>query len=89
MTTTLSDDDILKLYRDKYFSGSYRGIRTFQALLKTDRNIEIPLKRLYSVVRNDPIYLMHVNPTKIFQRRKYIVRSVQIILKIEQMRGFI
>jgi len=75
MKTTISDEDILKLYRDKYFSGSYRGIRTFQALLKTDKNIDVPLKRLYNAVKNDPIYLMHTTPTKIFQRRKYIVRS--------------
>jgi len=29
------DSEILKLYRDISFPGSFRGIKTFQALLKT------------------------------------------------------
>jgi len=72
----LSDEEILKLYRDKNFSGSYSGVRTFQVLLKTQLNVDVPLKRLYDILKTDPIYLMHLQPIKHFPRRKYVVRNV-------------
>ncbi len=48
----ISDQKILELWRDPTFSGSYRGIRTFQLLLKTDLNIDISQNRLYSILKN-------------------------------------
>jgi hypothetical protein len=57
----LSDDEI-------------RGIRTFQAFLKTDMKIDIPEKRLYNILKNDAIYLLHLQPKRKFTRRKYDVR---------------
>ena len=53
--TTISDKKILELWRDPNFSGSYRGIKTFQTLLKTDLNIDVEENRLYKVIKNDPI----------------------------------
>jgi hypothetical protein len=70
----LSDDEILKLWKNPDFDGSFRGIRTFQAFLKTDMNIDIPEKRLYNILKNDAIYLLHLQPKRKFTRRKYDVR---------------
>jgi hypothetical protein len=70
----VSDEDILKLWRDPSFSGSYRGIKTFQILLKTDKDIDVPQKRLYQIVKNDPIFLIHQRPIRNFERRQYDVR---------------
>lgn len=68
----VSDEDLLKLWRDPTFSGSYRGIKTFQILLKTDKNIDVSENRLYKVIKKDPIFLIHqkpgVNVTKYFKR---------------------
>jgi len=46
----LSDEEILKYWRDEKFSGSYRGGRIFQSLLKTDLNEDVPLSRIYKVL---------------------------------------
>ena len=70
---SLSDQDILKLWRDPSFPGSYRGVRTFQILLKTDLNIDIPETRLLKVLKSDPIYLIHQKPQRNFERRHYYV----------------
>jgi hypothetical protein len=71
----ISDEKLLKLWRDPTFSGSYRGIKTFQVLLKTDLNIDVPEKRLYSVLKKDPIFLIHTKPIRKIERRHYDLRS--------------
>jgi hypothetical protein len=70
----LTDEDILKLWRDPKFSGSFRGVKTFQVLLKTDLNIEVSERRLYKILKNDSIYLMHKKAIRHFARRHYDVR---------------
>jgi hypothetical protein len=72
--TEISDSNILKIWRDPSFNGSYRGIKTFQILLKTDLNIEVSEKRLYKVLKQDPIYLIHLRPHRHFERRHYDLR---------------
>jgi hypothetical protein len=71
--STISDRKILELWRDPTFSGSYRGIKTFQVMLKTDLNIEVSQKRLYSVLKQDKNYIMHQKPIRNFDRRHYDV----------------
>jgi len=70
---SLSDEDILKLWRDPTFAGSYRGVKTFQTLLKTDRNITISEKQILNALKTDPLYLIHQRPKRYFSRRKYNV----------------
>ena len=72
--TTVSDEQLLQLWRDPNFSGSYRGIKTFQILLKTDKNIDVSQERLYSVVKKDPIFLIHQRPIRNIERRPYDIR---------------
>jgi hypothetical protein len=71
--TAVTDKKLNELWRDPNFSGSYRGIRTFQVLLKTDLNIEVSKKRLYSVLKKDKNYIMHQKPVRNFERRHYDV----------------
>jgi hypothetical protein len=70
----VSDEYLLKLWRDPNFSGSYRGIKTFQVLLKTDKNIDVTEKRLYQVLKKDRIFLIHQRPIRNFDRRPYDIR---------------
>lgn len=72
----ISDEALLKLWRDPSFEGSYRGARTFQVILKTNLNIDVPLQRLYKVLAKDQIYLLHQKPHRYFPRRKYYVHSL-------------
>ena len=51
--TQISDEELLKYWRNENFSGSYRGARIFQVLLKTDENIDVPLSRIYKVLSKD------------------------------------
>ena len=71
MVNPVSDDYILKLWRDPTFNGSYRGIKTFQTLLKTDLNIDVSEKYLYKLLKTDPIFLIHQKPQRQIQRRSY------------------
>ena len=70
---SLSDEEILKLWRDPSFAGSFRGVRTFQVLLKTDLNVDISENRLLQILKSDPIYLIHLRPQRNFERRHYYV----------------
>ena len=75
MSTNISDKKILELWRDPNFSGSYRGIKTFQLLLKTDLNIDVSENRLYKVIKNDPIFIIHQRPQRKIERRSYDVNN--------------
>ena len=71
--STITDQKLIQLWRDPNFSGSYRGVRTFQILLKTDLNIEVPQSRLFKVLKKDKNYIMHQKPVRNFERRHYDV----------------
>jgi hypothetical protein len=71
---TISDEELLQLWKDPKFSGSFRGVKTFQTLLKTDRNIDVSENRLYQVLKKEPLYLVHLQPQRKFERRHYDVR---------------
>jgi hypothetical protein len=71
--STITDERLLELWRDPNFSGSYRGIKTFQILLKTDLDIDVSTKRLFSVLKKDKNYIMHQKPVRNFERRHYDV----------------
>ena len=45
----VSDKTILELWRSPQFSGSYRGIKTFKTVLKTDLDIDISERRLFNI----------------------------------------
>ncbi len=72
--TTITDNDILKHWRNPHFSGSYLGIKSFKALLKTDLGIDVSERRLFKVLKTDPIYLIHLKPNRQFDRRHYDLR---------------
>lgn len=81
--TVISDEKILQLWRDPTLSLSYRGIRTFQLLLKTDLDISVGIARLYRVLKKDSIYLMHKRPIRNFARRFYYVTYYCEVLQMD------
>ena len=74
MNSAITDKKILELWRSPSFSGSYRGIKTFQLLLYTDLHIDVSESYLYRVLKTDPIFLMHTRPKRKIHRRKYDLR---------------
>ena len=71
----VSDQKLLQLWRDPTFDGSYRGIKSFKILLKTDLNIDVSEQKLYKLLKTDPIFLIHQKPKRNFERRHYDVRN--------------
>ena len=78
-----SDSEILKLWHDPSFSGSFRGVRTFQRLLKTDLNINISEERLSNILKTDTLFLIHQRPKRNFDRRKYNVHFYGQLVQID------
>ena len=79
----LSDEKLLELWRDPSFSGSFRGVRNFQTLLKTDLNVNVSEKRLLNLLKTDPIFLIHQRPKPILNRRKYNVNFYGQLVQID------
>lgn len=69
----LTDEELKKFYLDEKFYGSFSGARNFQTFLKTDLNEEVPLERIYRVLRTIPAYVTSLKPIRRFPRRKYDV----------------
>jgi len=69
--TKPSDEKILQLWKSPLFSASFTGLRTFQAVLKLERNIDVSTQHLYNILSKEPIFLMHQRRSDKFTRRKY------------------
>ena len=82
-TKSVSDEEIIQLWHDPSFFGSFRGVRTFQKLLKTDLNIDVPESRLLKIFKTDALFLIHQRPKRIFLRRKYTVNFYGQLVQID------
>lgn len=71
----LTNDDILKLYKDPTFEGSFSGVRTFCDFVFAEKGVKLSLKQVYNVLKTDPLYLMQMKPIRKFPTRPYDVQS--------------
>jgi len=62
---------------------SSRGIKSFQILLKTDLGIDISENRLYKVLGQEPIFLMHQRKFQKVLRRQTITHSYGQLLQAD------
>lgn len=72
---TLSDSEIKDLYQDETFPGSFAGARVFQQFLKTEKNENVSLSRIYSILKSLPNYMYTLRPMRKFPRRSYDVKG--------------
>lgn len=79
----LSDEDLLKLYRDKSFPGAFSGARNFQLFLKTDLNEDVPLSRIYTLLKQEPYYIISQRPIRKFPRRKFDVGGYGMLMQCD------
>ena len=79
----ISDEELLRLWHDPSFDGSFRGIKTFQKLLKTDLNYSVSEKRLFDVLKTDQLFLIHQRPKRNFDRRKYNVHVYGELVQLD------
>lgn len=77
----VSDEEIRNLWHNSKIG--YRGIKTFQVLLKTNYNIEVSQQRLYRILKEDPLYLIHLTPKRKFERRSYDVKYIGELLQMD------
>lgn len=71
----LSEKEILDLYNDPTFDGSFTGVKTFRDFLYTEKNELIPEKKLYDILKKDKNYLLHMKPIRKFPTRPYGIES--------------
>jgi len=76
----VTDKRLLELWKDPHFEGSFRGIKAFQTILKTNLNVEVSEKRLRDLFKNEPFYLIHQR-RKIIVRRKYDLNFIGELLQ--------
>jgi hypothetical protein len=64
-----TSENLKKLWQDPTFSGSFSGAKTFQACLKLEKNIDVSLKTIYSVLKEIPTYIIHQRPRRNIKRQ--------------------
>ena len=62
---------VLHLWKTPTFPGAFGGLLAFQASLKHEKQITISLKSLRTILRDQPMYLMHIRNVYKFKRRSY------------------
>ena len=83
----ISDSKIRDLWHDSKIG--YRGIQTFQVLLKTNYNIDVTQQRLYKVLKEDPLYLIHIQPKRKFERRSYDIKFLGELMQMDLAEMFV
>ena len=79
----ISDEELLKLWSNIDFYGAYRGAHLFKVLLKTDLGIDVSESRLYRVLQQSPIFLMHQRKYRPIIRRSYNVHSYGALVQAD------
>jgi hypothetical protein len=79
----LSDLEIENLYRDKTFYGAFSGALNFQTFLKTELNEDVSLKRIYSILKKMPFYVISQRSVRRFPRRKYDLAGFGSLLQAD------
>ena len=77
----LTDEEIIEKYRDLNFPGAFSGARNFQIFLKTDLNEDIPLSRIYQILKTQPFYIISQKAIRRFPRRKYSVAGFGCLMQ--------
>lgn len=72
---TISDEEILRLYKDPEFSGSFSGVKNLKHFIKTDRGIDVSEQRLYNVLKTLPDYIYQLRPVRKYPTRNYDIHS--------------
>lgn len=73
--SNLSDAEILSLWKDINFTGSFSGVKNFQSCLKHEKNIEISANRIREVLRHNVTYASHIQARLRGKRRSYHVHG--------------
>ena len=75
-SANLTDKEILELWLNPLFSGSFAGIRNFALLLKTDLGYSVAESRLRQILNREPIFLIHQRRPRKFERRKFYLSAL-------------
>ena len=86
----MSDKEIIKLYKDPKFHGSFSGVRTFCDSVFAEKGVKLSIKHVYDVLKTDPLYLMEMKPIRNFPRRSYDVQSYGNLCQMDlcEMKNF-
>lgn len=79
----LTDEEILKIYKDPNFFASFGGVRQFKDALFAEFNENVPLKKLTEILQKDENYLIHMKPKRKFPIRHYDVQSFGSLVQMD------
>jgi hypothetical protein len=79
----LSDEEIISLWQNKEFGGSFSGIKNFKIFLKTDLNENVSEKRLYNIFKNVPDYVSQLRPIRKYPTRSYVSDSFGELMEMD------
>ena len=79
----LSDEEIVKLWQDKEFNGSFSGIKNFKTFLHTDLNEDVSERRLYNILKKFPDYVSQLRPIRKYPTRSYVSDSFGELMEMD------
>jgi len=68
-------EDIINLWRNPSFHGSFSGLTNFQSALKYDKNIVVSRNELLTIMQEVPEFIIESKRIRKFPRRKVIVHG--------------
>ncbi len=75
-----SDEELIQLWKNPKFSGSFSGITNFRAALAVEKDIHVSKAKLFSILRKDPDILLETKKKlKKIPRRSMMVHGVGIL----------
>jgi len=71
----LTDQEIIRLWQDPSFGGSFSGVKNLKHFLFTDLGETVSEQRLYNVLKTVPNYIYQLKPIRKFPTRNYVSDS--------------
>ncbi len=79
----LTDEEVLRIYKDPNFFASFGGVRQFRDALFAEYNEDVPLQRLTKILQSDENYLIYMKPKRKFPLRHYDVQSFGSLVQMD------
>ena len=58
--SNITDEELLRLWKDISFVGSFSGVKNFQSSLQHELNTHVSEKRIRKVLRKNSTYAAHI-----------------------------
>ena len=79
---SITNEQIRQLWQDPDFPGAFQSALIMQRDLAHEKNIKVPLNKIYNALSQIPTFIQSIRATKNFERRSYSYSNIRGFFKL-------